>query len=481
MRRMSGLDAMFLYNEIPTQHMHTLKVAILEPEDPANYAFEAERRKLAQGLGRLRPFRWRVVPTPFHLNHPLWIEDPDFDLDLHVKRAALPAPGGREELADFISEIASTPLDRTRPMWKLWLVEGLEDGRIATVAKVHHSLADGHASAELLTSFASTRPGEPSEAAIGGDSWQPEPVPSKTWLLWRGFVDLLAFLKDGVPRYTRAFAAARRRKAAREREGGERSPAPFSGPDTVFNGVLSSHRRFAYMTLSLPDAKLVRKAFGGTLNDVILAVVSGALRRYLAERDQLPEPPLVAWIPMDTRAPDDEPGFGNHSAVMYENLCTDIEDPVERLLAIQRCSAISKRDFADTEGARQSDFFKFVPPVVSALLMSRVSTFLKKRGRPSQANLIISNVKGPTTRLFADRTPLQALYSIGPVLEGVGLNITAWSYGDQLNFSLLSDRKMLPDLWPLADGLRDSLAELTKLATERASAESTDESPGESP
>ena len=479
MRRMSGLDAMFLYNETSTQHMHTLKVAILEPEDPATYAFERERRKLAEGLGRLPPFRWRVVPTPFHLNHPLWIEDPELDLDLHVKRAALPAPGGREELADFISEVASTPLSRDRPMWKLWLVEGLADGRVATVAKIHHSLADGHASAELLTRFAGTRPGEIPESDGGaGDPWRPEAVPSKGWLLWRGFVDLLAFLADGVPRYARAFAAARRRKAARLREGAPRSPAPFSGPDTLFNSVLSSHRRFAYTTLGLPDAKLVRRAFGGTLNDVILAVASGALRRYLAERDQLPEQPLIAWIPMDTRAPEDEGGFGNHSAVMYQNLCTHIEDPVQRLLAIQECSAVSKRDFADTAGARQSDFFKFVPPVVSALLMSRVSTFLKKRGQPSQANLIISNVKGPTTHLFSDRTPLQALYSIGPVLEGVGLNLTAWSYRDQLNFSLLSDRKMLPDLWPLADGLRESLAELTKLATERAA---TTEAPGVSP
>jgi len=475
MRRMTGMDALFLYNEIPTQHMHTLKVTILEPEDPAGYSFERERDKLTAGLGRLPPFRWRVVPTQFSLNHPLWLEDPDLDIDLHVKRAALPPPGGREELCEFISEIASTPLNRSRPMWKLWMVEGLENGRIAAVAKIHHSVADGHASARLLADFTTPTPGElPSSSEHAERDWHPEPIPSKPRLLWMGLVDLVRFLATRLPRFVRGFAAARRRKAASRAEGAPQPPQPFSGPDTSFNGVLSAGRRFAYASLSLDDARVVKEAFGGTLNDVVLATVASSVRRYLQERDELPDAPLVGWMPTDTRTPEQEDSYGNCVAAMYVNLCTDIEDPTERLLAIQRASAVSKRDFDDTEGARLSDFFDFVPPFVSSLLMSRLATIMKRRGRPSQANLIISNVRGASTPLFSQRTPLRALFSIGPLLEGVGLNITAWSYQSQLNFSLLADRKMVPDLWVLADGLVDALAEYVKLAGERSASKDVD-------
>ncbi|MBW2245364.1 MAG: wax ester/triacylglycerol synthase family O-acyltransferase, partial [Deltaproteobacteria bacterium] len=420
MRRMSGMDAMFLYNEIPTQHMHTLKLAILDPPGGAEgYSFEEERKLLASTLDRLPPFRWKVVPTPFAINHPLWIEDPDFDLDLHVHRAALPEPGGRKELSEFVSEVASRPLDRTRPMWEMWMVEGLEGGRVASVLKVHHSLADGHATADLLNQFLTARGGElppPPEQA-----WKPEPIPSRAWLFWRGVVDLVPFLWRGIPSLVRAVRAARKRKAIHLAAGVEQPPPAFSGPDTTLNTVLTSHRRFAYATLPFQTAKQTAHAFGVTINDVLLAVVSGAVRRYLLEHRDLPSAPLVACVPTDMRTPEQAGTYGNHVSVMYVNLCTDIEDPAERLMAIHRATQAAKLELEDTAGARLADFFEFVPPVISRVLMSRTQTHMKRLGRPSQANLIVSNVRGPSEPLFHDRLPLGEFFSIGPVLEGMGL------------------------------------------------------------
>jgi len=463
------MDAMFLYNEIPTQHMHTLKVAILDPpEGDEGYSFERERELLARTLDRLPPFRWKVVPTPLSINHPLLIEDPDFDLDLHVRRAALPAPGSRKELCEFIAEVVSRPLDRTRPLWEMWMVEGLEGGRIASVTKVHHSMADGHATADLLNDFLTARAGELPPAPA--KPWQPEPVPSRSRLFWRGLVDLIPYLFRGIPQFVRTVRAARKRKAAHIAEGIEQPPAAFSGPDTVFNAVLGSHRRFAYTTLPLETAKQAARAFGVTVNDVLLTVVSGAVRRYLLEQGGLPEASLVACVPTDTRAAEKEPAYGNRVAVMYVDLCTDVEDPAERVAAIHRATSAAKLELEDTTGARFADFFEWVPPVISRVLMSRAQTHMKKLGRPSQANVIVSNVRGPSEPLFHERLPLREFYSIGPVLEGMGLNVTGWSYNGRLNIAVLTDRAMVRDTWPLVDALRDSLEELRKAAAEQEAA-----------
>ncbi len=474
MRRMSGMDAMFLYNEIPTQHMHTLKVAILDPlAGGEQYSFEQERALLAATLDRLPPFRWRVVPTPFALNHPLWVEDPDFDLDLHVHRAALPEPGGRKELCEFVSEVASRPLDRTRPMWEMWMVEGLEGGCVASVIKLHHSLADGHATADLLNDFLTARQGELPPAPA--KDWKPDPIPSRPQLLWRGLVDLVPFLWRGIPGLVRAVKTARERKAAHIAEGVEQPPEPFSGPDTSLNAVLGAQRRFAYTTLPFQTVRKTAHAFEATVNDVLLAVAAGAVRRYLLERGDLPDAPLVAAVPTDMRPPEEERRYGNHVSVMYVNLCTDIDDPSERLLAIHDATQAAKLELEDTAGARLADFFEFVPPIISRVLMSRAQTRMKKLGRPSQANLIVSNVRGPAQPLFHDRLPLREFYSIGPVLEGMGLNITGWSYNDRMNVALLADRAMVDDLSPLVDGLRDALDELHKVAVERAASGAAEE------
>jgi WS/DGAT/MGAT family acyltransferase len=462
MHRLAGVDALFLYNETPTQHMHTLKVGIIDPSpNPEGYSFHHDQEKLASRLHLVPPFRWKVVPTPLALHHPLVVESP-VDIDYHVRRAAVPAPGGPRELALVISEIASRPLDRSRPLWELWMIEGLPGGRVAEVAKVHHTLADGVASVELLNQFLTHQPSE--ELPHDAPPWAPEAIPTPFERVRMALRDLARFLPRYVARIARAAREARRRHAASLARHVEQPPAPGSGPDLSVNRVISAQRRFAFGDLPLADAKAVRTAFGVTLNDVVVAIVAGAMRSWLARRGELPGRPLVGQIPVSTRSEQERRSWGNRVTAIYVDVHSELEDPVERLRATQRATRAAKLELEDTRGARLSDWLELFPPFVSQLVFSRLPTLSKRLGRPAQANLTISNVPGPTEPLYYGKSRLESFYSVGPVLEGIGLNVTVWSYVDRLAVGVLACRDALPDAWELVDGMRASLLELAKLA-----------------
>jgi diacylglycerol O-acyltransferase / wax synthase len=466
MRRLHGADALFLYSETPAQHLHTLKIGIIDPtENPEGYSFEHEKEKLATRLHRVPPFRWRVVPTPLALHHPVWVESL-VDLDFHVRRAAVPTPGGTRELCELVSEIASRPLDRSRPLWELWLVEGLEGGRIAAVSKIHHTLADGVASAELLNEFLTRTPDE--EVLHAAPPWAPEPAPAWRQRLALGLRDLWQFLPRAIRELARAIRETRRREAAGHAEPLPAPPRPGTAPPTSLNGVLSAQRRFAIASLSLSDARAVRRAFGVTLNDVVVAMVAGALRAYLAPRGELPAVPLVATIPVSLRTPEDAGRYGNHTGAMYVALRSDLADPVERLEATRLATRAAKQHFEDTRGAQLADWLELFPPVVTQLVFSRLPTWLKQLGRPSQANVIISNVPGAGDCLYYGRSKLTDFFSVGPLLEGIGLNVTVWSYADRLELSLLACRDAVRDPWELISALRAEFEALVKAAPARS-------------
>ena len=460
MRRLAGVDALFLYNETPTQHMHTLKVGIIDPSgNPEGYSFEHEKEKLAARLHLVPPFRWKVVPTPLALHHPLVVES-EVDMDFHVRRAALPSPGGPRELGDLISEIASRPLDRSRPLWELWMVEGLEGGRVASVSKIHHTLADGVASVELLNQLLTHEPAE--EVPHDAPPWAPEPIPPPLERLGLALRDLARFLPRYLAKVLRAAREARRRHADSLARHVEQPPAPGSGPDLRINRVISAQRRFAFADLPLADARTVASASGATINDVVVAVIAGAMHRWLAGRGELPSVPLVGQVPVSTRAAEERKSFGNRVTAMYVAVPAQIEDPVERLRATQRATRAAKLELQDTRGARLSDWLELFPPFVSQLVFSRLPTWTKRLGRPSQANLTISNVPGPTEPLWYGKSRLAAFYSVGPVLEGIGLNVTVWSYVDRLAFGVIACRDAVSDPWELARAIRASLEELVK-------------------
>lgn len=454
---MLGLDAKFLYSETPTAHMHTLKVAVFDlGGGPGGISLDEVEARLENRLDRLPPFRRRVVPVPLGLGHPVWIEDPDFDLRRHIQRRVLVPPGGDRELAALVADVAGRPLRRDRPLWEIVFVEGLAGNRLVAVAKVHHAVADGAASVALLLQALA------SHADASTQPWRPEPVPSRSALLRMALAAHRRRLRR-IPWLVSRSVTGLRQAAARRRVAGVRPPLPLTGPRTPFNVSLSAERTFAMTTLPLEDLKVVRRAFETTLNDVFLAVCGGALRAYLLELGSLPGRPLVASVPV-SMGPSSPRGGGNHLDNLYVSIPTDEPDPVMRLRHISAVARGAKEVRAALGNQLFEERAEIVPPqLYSVVIRAWTRSRLADRVRPP-VNVVLSNVPGPPERLHVGSANLEALYSVGPILEGIGCNITAWSYGPNLHVSVLGCPRSIPDPWPLADALHRSLEELTAAA-----------------
>ena len=458
MKRMPGVDAGFLYMETPTLHMHTLKITVLEPGTDLD--FEYVSGEVLARLHLLPPFRQRVQPVPFRLHHPVWLADREIDFRRHVFHHRVPAPGTMVELDAVIGEIAGTPLERSRPLWELHVCDGLAGGRVAVVAKIHHSLADGIAANALLANITDA------VAHGAGDPgpWHPDPTPS-SWALVR------AALVDGDPA---ARAAARPARPHRARDPspspGTSAPRPVRTPlpilDTPrvsFNGAITARRVFATCTLALGEIRAVAKGFGVSVNDVVLAVVAGALRAWMDARGEHPSGPLIAGVPVGADPPGAPPRLvGNNVSNLFTSLATDVDDPRERLRIIHEVTAEAKIVQRTLGPTMLADWVQFTPPAPFSAAMRLYSRLRAARLHPAPFNVIVSNVPGPREAVTIAGTPLRDLYSVGPILEGVGLNVTAWSYTDRMNFSLLSCPDLLPDLRALADAFAPALEELVR-------------------
>lgn len=462
MQRLSGLDAGFLYMETPTLLMHTLKLAFLDRPPGEALPFDEIRAAIGSHLPLLPPFRRRVVDVPFGFHHPVWIEDPDFDLDRHVRHVVLPAPGSRRQLEDAVADFASVALDRDRPLWCMYVFDGLDDGRIAVLVKIHHAVADGMASAALLANVMSTTP---DEVALPVDVWEPERMPTRRALLRAAFRDHLAQLRD-LPRLVRTTSNNVRALVRHRRQSSVTTPVPMvSTPRTSFNGALTARRSFVTTSFEIEDLRTVRAAFGMTLNDVVLAVVAGGLRSYLLERGELPGSSLVAGVPV---AADESQTrlVGNRVSNLFTSLATDEADPVRRLHRIHDVTAEAKRLQHLIGRETLGDWIQYTPPRPWAWFMRQYSRRRVADHHPPAINVVVSNVPGPRRPLYAAGAELCELYSVGPVLEGIGLNITAWSYLGRLDVGVLACRDEVPEPWRIADAMRDALAELATAAAQ---------------
>jgi len=458
---MVGLDAKFLYSETASTHMHTLKVAVFDMSKvPGGFSYDEITELLGHRLNRLPPFRRRAVPVPWGLGHPVWVEDPDFDLKRHMTRRRAAEPGDDHALAAVVADVAGRPLPRDRPLWEIVVVEGLADRRLAVVAKVHHAVADGAATVALLLSALSAH-----GAGSHIDEWHPESIPTRSQLLALAAHGHATRLRQ-LPRLATRSVRGLRESEAQRRASPVKPPLPFDTPKTAFNVSLTAERTFAMTTVPLEDLKAVRRARGATLNDVYLAMCGGALRAYLAEVGALPDRPLVASVPVSTDPSLTRLG-GNHVDNLYVSIGTDIADPLERLDHIHDVSAASK----DARAVLGNDLLErradVIPPQLYALMVRTWSrTRLANHMRPP-VNLVLSNVPGPRQRLHVGQAMLEAIYSVGPILEGIGLNITAWSYADALHVSVLGCPTSVPDPWLIAQALHGALADI-KQASETA-------------
>jgi diacylglycerol O-acyltransferase len=478
MQPLGGLDAAFLSLETPTTPLHVGLVMILETPEGTRSLFSPStryaqiRQVVAQRLHVVAPFRQRAVRVPFGLHHPVWVDDPDFALDDHLSRASLPSPGGRAELDAFVASVMSRQLDPDRPLWEMFVVEGLAGDRTALVAKVHHAILDGVSGASMLGTFLDLTP-RTRLADTPPEPWEPDPLPGSAQLLRYAAVSLtqqparvLTTLNAGVE--VMADLGLHGRELV---DRGEPSPPGFfSAPRTSLNGAVSNRKRFASLSIPLEDVKLVRHTFGCTVNDVLLAGVAGGLRHLLAARHEPAAQPLVAMVPVSTRPEGEGDALGNQVSAMLVSLATDVEDPVLRLATIAQSTRVAKEQEQLHRGRVLGDLAQLAAPgLASRVARTVAATKLFDRMRPP-FNVMVSGVKGPGFPLFCAGSRVSALYPVGPIAEGVGLNVTIFSYLDQLHVGLLSCRKLLPELDDLGVSIDDALGELFGCALDARSA-----------
>ncbi|MEZ5144172.1 MAG: wax ester/triacylglycerol synthase family O-acyltransferase [Acidimicrobiales bacterium] len=478
MERLSGMDSFFLYAETPTQHMHVTLTAVLDPARvPGGYSFEHFKRHIAGRLHLVPPLTRRLVTVPLRLHHPLWATDPDFDVDQHVLRAAAPAPGGPRELSEVVAQIASLPLDRSRPLWEMWLIEGLADGQVGFVAKLHHATLDGVGGVEHMVSFfdLAAEPDEGPEAAdepdattVDADLPAPEQIPTDLELVafaagsrLRGLVDVVPLLR----RTAGSVLAVRRHRSEPDSVAGA---TPLTGPTTSINGSIAGRRKVAVARVSLDDVKTVKAAVGGTVNDVVLAVCAGALRSHLLAHGDPVDQPLVAACPVNVRGEGDVgTGAGNRLSAMFTPLHTELADPLDRLRATTETAGAAKQEHALFDPATLTSIAEVVDPNLFTWVFDwYTSSGLADRHRPA-INLMVSNVPGPPFPLYLAGAELVRAFPMGPIIEGVGLNITVMSYRDAVDVGFMAAANLVPDVWDLADQVAPALdALLARIAPE---------------
>lgn len=465
MRRLSGMDTAFLYLETPTTHMHVQAVMLLDPSTvPGGYSYESIRAHLAARLPALPEFRRRLGSVPFDLHRPVWFDDPDFDLDYHLHHIAVPAPGSPGQLAGIVGDIASRPLDRSRPLWDFWVIEGVERGAVvAVVARMHHATIDGVSGSSLVTSILDLEPTPPEQPAP--DEWEPEHKPSDLEMVRHAIVSRLrrplpVGLAVALPNVVRsAVSFTRVRRDPRSPSGG----TPFNTPRTPWNAPLTAHRSVAFASVPLDEVKAIKEALGCTVNDVVLATATGALRRYLQSLDALPDRPLIASCPVSVRNDDTAHiDSANKVSSMFVSLPTHLGDVADHVDHIREGTKAAK-DEHHALGARTLLELGELAGPRSFGLASRLLGELAGRGAVP-INLVISNVPGPPFPLYLAGSRVVSLLPLGPPIEGAGLNVTVLSYLDRMDWGFIACRELAPKLEQLALAVEDSHAALRKTA-----------------
>ena len=471
MRSLVGMDAAFLSLETPTTPMHVGVALVLDPPEGRRSLFSPEtryaqiRRVIEQRLHLVAPFRQRAVRVPFGLHHPVWVEDPDFELDDHLSRASLPSPGGKAELDAFVASVMRRQLDPDRPLWEMHVVEGLAGERTALVAKVHHAILDGVSGASVLAAFLDLNPR--SRVVALPQEWHPDALPSNAQMLKHAASSLahqpgttLSTLQAGVE------AVADLGMHNRELTGrGENAPPGFfSAPRTSFNGAVSNRKRFASFSVPLEEVKVVGGVFEATVNDVVLASVSGGLRLLLKARGEGLDHPLVAMVPVSTRPEGEGEALGNQISGMLVSLASHVDEPVRRLDAISESARVAKEQEKLHRGRFIGDLAQLALPAVTTRLARAVAGIrLFDKMRPP-FNVTVSSVRGPDFSLFCAGSRVIELYPVGPMAEGIGVNVTVFSYLDRVQFGLFACRKLLPELDAVALFIDDALGELVASA-----------------
>ena len=477
-KQLTGLDAAFLHMETSTTFGHVNGLMIFERPSPDYDPYAAVYAKYASLVGQLEPLRRRLVEVPFGLDHPYWVADPGFDLDFHIRELHLAPPGLVDQLAEQVCRIVGRPMDRARPLWEVYVIGGLQDGRWALLTKYHHATIDGASGQLMLQIVTDTIPDAPAPGP--GPSWEPEPLPTDIELLRLALGNLVRNPFKAMRVQTRivrqvADAAGIHGLSSAANQAGVavkriaqlgRADRPnislprTAAPPTPWNKTITPHRRFAMRTASLDNVKQLKQATGGTVNDIVMAICAGGLREYLLAHDALPDRPLRAMVPVSIRTGDEADPWTNRVSAIVAQLPTDCDDPLERVARCRAAMRTAKRQFELVPAAELVDLTRYSPPVLATAAV-RLASRLRLADRVAQPfNVVISNVPGPRQPLYFAGAKLCHQFPVSIVTDGQGLNITVVSYLDRLDFGFIADRELIPDVWDLADM---HIAEISRL------------------
>jgi diacylglycerol O-acyltransferase len=457
MQRLSGLDASFLYLETPEQLLHVCGLIVLDPTTmPGGYSFGEFKAEIERRVSGVAAFTRRLRKVPLKLDHPIWVKDEHFDIDRHVHRLALPSPGGYEELVDLAGHLAGQPLDRHRPLWEMWVIEGYDEDKIAVFSKMHHATVDGVSGSNLISHLCSLE-ADAEPLALGGAGEH-----------GRNAGDLELLGRAVVTTVTRPLTAVKllapsagllTKTVGRAREGTAMA-APFTAPRTSFNGTITGHRAIAFADMSLEDIKAIKKATGTTVNDVVLAVAGGALRGYLEDRGELPESSLLATVPVSVRSESKRAEGANKVSALFAKLGTDVEDPAERLADMAERNKNAKDHHKAVSADTLQDWAEFAAPRTFGLAVRAYAGLRLAEKHPVVHNLVISNVPGPPLPIYFMGARVLKMIPLGPVFHGAGLNITVMSNDGNVHVGVIACRESMPEVDDLAQRFP---AELTKL------------------
>ena len=461
-RQLGKQDILFVAGETDTIYHHTVGLVILDTSACPRFSFDYLRKKVIERIRDVPHFRWKLHEVPMGLDLPYWVEDENFRYENHFKRIAVPSPGDRKALSEVVAHLYSRHLDRSKPLWEFWFIEGLAGGKYAIVQKLHHCMMDGQGASklgELLCDFEPDARPRPVDASISGaragavpDRWHLSTTAALhlagfPWAAYRGIADVVR------PKILEQFRSSAKRRPARPET-----------PLTCFNGDIGSERGFIFGSLSLDAIKNVRKAFDVSVNDVLLALVSTTLRHYLLARDELPQLPLRTGIPISLRSDDDEE-ISNRVTQASVTLATDIADPVARLRAISADCAEVKQ-LVRGGGKGFIELMQIMPPLMVSAMMS--ATTPEQTSQMLGSNLIVSNVHGSDKPMYIAGARLETMYPMSIITPGMGINFTCVSYVRQVDVGVTIEPRLVPDPWTIIDGLGTALREYQGLAAKAA-------------
>jgi diacylglycerol O-acyltransferase len=456
--RLTALDTSFLHLEDDSAHMHVASVMLFDGDPPPHDELIAA---IESRLHLVPRYRQKLAFVPFGQGRPRWVDDPHLNLSYHVRKTALPAPGSEEQLRALAGRVLAQQLDRDKPLWEIWVVEGVEGGCFALVCKTHHALVDGISGVDIVTVLFDLSP-EPSEPAEPERRWLPAPTPSRTQLLSEALLER-ATVPTEIARSVRAIFRAPRQIAEGLRDSlvgvGAMAWAGMNpAPPSPYNCSIGPHRRFTWVRTELGDVKAIKNSLGGTVNDVVLATVSGALGRHLHRRGEtLSGRELKAMVPVSVRAEEDRGALGNQVAAMMAPLPVWCEDPARRLEIVNESMA-GLKDSGQAVGAQVlTQLSGFAPPTI----MTQASRLM---ARQRMFNVVVTNVPGPQMPLYLMGHELRELFPMVPLARNQALGVAIMSYNGKMNFGLVGDYDAMHDLDDLADDFQASLAELADVA-----------------